>query len=77
MAIRKEEREAEGQKEEGESQYEMKFFGIAFKEISGTSKFIYALIFISIVGAALYYGISQLDQKKEKGSNKRRRSPKK
>lgn len=42
-----------------------------------SAKLIYVLIFAAIVGGALWYGLSQVDQKTEKQSNKRRKSPKK
>jgi len=55
----------------------MKFLGISIKDIPSSAKLIYVLIFAAIVGGALWYGFSQVDQKKEKSSNKRRKSPKK
>lgn len=77
MQIRKEEKEAETQKEEGQEQYEMKFLGISIKDIPSSAKLIYVLIFVGIVGAALFYAFSKVDTKKEKSNNKRRKSPSK
>lgn len=55
----------------------MKLLGISIKDLSSGAKLTYVGIFAALVIGALYYGLSQLgDQKKEKGSNKRR-SPKK
>jgi H+/gluconate symporter-like permease len=45
--------------------------------MSGFSKFVYVGIFVAIIGAFLVYGFGKLDHKKEKASNKRRKSPKK
>jgi hypothetical protein len=55
----------------------MKFLGISISDLPRSAKLIYVIIFAAIVGGALWYGISQLDDKKEKSSNKRRKSPKK
>jgi hypothetical protein len=55
----------------------MKFLGISIKDLPESAKLIYVLIFALVVGGALWYGISQLDQKSDKQSNKRRKSPKK
>lgn len=78
MAIRKEEKEAEQEQETPpEEKNEVKFMGISIKDIPDSLKAIYALIFLVIVGGALYYGISLVDQKKTKSNNKRRKSPKK
>ena len=54
----------------------MKFFGISIRDLSGSTKLIYVVLFSAIVIAALIYGLNQVDQKQAKGSNKRR-SPKK
>jgi hypothetical protein len=42
----------------------MKFLGLNFNSIPGSAKLIYVLIFLAIVGSALYYGLSQVDKKK-------------
>lgn len=55
----------------------MKFLGISINDLPDSAKLIYVTIFALIVVAALWYGLSQLDSKKEKTSNKRRKSPKK
>ena len=55
----------------------MKFLGISISDLPHSAKLIYVIIFAAIVVGALWYGISQLDDKKEKSSNKRRKSPKK
>lgn len=55
----------------------MKFLGFSIKDLPDSAKLIYIVIFASIIGAALWYGLSQLDQKNQKPSNKRRKSPKK
>lgn len=55
----------------------MKFLGVSISDLPHSAKLIYVVIFAAIVGGALWYGISQLDDKKEKSSNKRRKSPKK
>ena len=53
-------------------------FGFAFNDISGSVKLVYVLVFAGIIGGAIFYGFSQLDKdKKKKGPNKRRKSPKK
>lgn len=54
----------------------MKFLGISIKDLSPSVKLIYVGIFAAAVIAALYYGLSSLDDKPTKTSNKRR-SPKK
>ena len=79
MAIRQEEKEAQKQQEEGgDEKYEMKFLGMSIKDIPSSAKFIYIAIFVAIIGAALFYGFSQIDHKKEKSNSKRRKaSPKK
>ncbi|CAM5999190.1 unnamed protein product [Sphagnum balticum] len=78
MAIRQEEKEAIKQQEEGvDERYEMKFLGISIKDIPDGAKLGYAVFFLTVVGAALFYAFSQVDQKKGKVSNKRRQnSPK-
>jgi hypothetical protein len=55
----------------------MKFLGISIRDLPESAKLIYVLIFALVVGGALWYGISQLDQKSDKQGNKRRKSPKK
>lgn len=40
----------------------MKFLGISIKDIPDTAKIIYIIIFVAIIGGALFYGISQLDK---------------
>ena len=76
--IREEERKAKKEQEEGVSEsYEMKFLGISIKDLSSTTKIAYVAIFAAIVIAALYYGMSNLNEKPVKQSNKRRKSPKK
>lgn len=55
----------------------MKFLGFSIKDLPDSAKLIYIVIFASIVGGALWYGLSQLDEKNQKPSNKRRKSPKK
>lgn len=54
----------------------MKFLGISIKDLSPTTKLIYVGIFAAVVIGALFYGLSSLDEKPKKASNKRR-SPKK
>ncbi len=54
----------------------MKFLGINIKDLPHGAKLIYVGIFALVVIGALYYGVSNLEQKNEKKSNKRR-SPKK
>jgi NADH:ubiquinone oxidoreductase subunit 4 (subunit M) len=54
----------------------MKFLGISIKDIPDSAKLLYVLIFAAVVIGALYYGLSNVDQKETKKSNKRR-SPKK
>jgi len=78
MEIRKEEQEAKKEEETGsDERYEMKFLGLSIKDLPQSAKYIYVGIFASIVVGALWYGISQLDNKTEKQGNKRRKSPKK
>lgn len=55
----------------------MKFFGLSFSNISGTTKFLYSAIFISIFGGIIFYGLSQLDNTKKGKTPNKRRSPKK
>ncbi len=56
----------------------MKFLGISISDLPESAKLIYVCIFAALVIGALWYGLSQLDDKKEKPSNKRRKtSPKK
>ena len=75
--IREEERKAKKEQEEGVSEsYEMKFLGISIKDLPDSAKLAYVGIFSAIVIAALYYGLTNVDKKEEKKSNKRR-SPKK
>lgn len=76
--IREEERKAKKQQEDGGSSesYEMKLLGISIKDLSDNAKLTYVIVFASLVIAALYYGISNIDKKEVKKSNKRR-SPKK
>ena len=76
MAVRREEQEAEKEKESADEKYEMKFLGISINDIPSGAKFVYVLLFAGIVCGALYYGFKQVDQPKEKTKNKRR-SPKK
>ena len=76
--IREQERKAKKQQEEGVSEsYEMKFLGISIKDLSSSTKIAYVSIFAAIVIGALYYGLSNLNEKQVKPSNKRRKSPKK
>lgn len=77
MQIRQEEKEAKQQEEGGDERYEMKFLGLSLKDLPESAKLVYLLIFAAAVIAALYWGFNQIDDKKEKGSNKRRKSPKK
>lgn len=57
----------------------MKFFGFSANDVPSSVKMIYFTVFVGIVGFAIWYGMSKLDNnnKKPKGSNKRRKSPKK
>ena len=55
----------------------MKILGITVSKLSGFTKFAYVAIFVSIVAAFLFYGFQRLDDKKDKKTNKRRKSPKK
>jgi hypothetical protein len=41
----------------------MKFLGISIKDIPESAKLLYVLIFAAVVIAALYYGLSNVDQK--------------
>ena len=54
----------------------MKFLGISIKDLSSGTKVTYVAFFALIVLGALYYGLTQLDEKQEKRGNKRK-SPKK
>jgi len=54
----------------------MKLLGISIKDLSSGAKLTYVIIFAALVIAALYYGLSSLDEKKQVKGNKRR-SPKK
>ncbi len=75
--IRQEERQAKKEQEVGAQQrYEMKLLGISIRDLSSGAKLAYVSIFAAIVIGALYYGLSNLDEKKQKTGNKRR-SPKK
>ena len=42
----------------------MKLLGISIKDLSSGAKLAYVTIFAAIVIAALYYGLSNLDEKK-------------
>jgi hypothetical protein len=78
MQIKQEETKAQSEQEGGAvEKYEMKFLGISISDLPESAKLIYVCIFAALVGGALWYGLSQLDDKKEKPSNKRRKSPKK
>lgn len=78
MQIKQEERKAQNEQETGaEEKYEMKFLGLSISELPDSFKLIYVAIFALLVGGTLWYGLSQLDTKSEKTSNKRRKSPKK
>lgn len=77
MQIKQEEKKAQSEEGGAEEKYEMKFLGISISDLPESAKLIYVCIFAALVGGALWYGISQLDDKKEKPSNKRRKSPKK
>ena len=75
--IRDEERKAKKEQEQGVSEsYEMKFLGFSIKDLPSSAKLAYVCIFAAIVIAALYYGLTNVDQKPQKNSNKRRKSPK-
>lgn len=77
MQVRREEREAQSS-QEGEEKFEMKFFGISASDVPSFAKFIYVLIFVAVVGGAIFYMMGKLDtSKKSKSPNKRRKSPKK
>ena len=54
----------------------MKFLGLSIKDLPSSVKLAYVGIFAAVVIAALVYGLSNVDKKTEKKSNKRR-SPKK
>jgi hypothetical protein len=41
----------------------MKFLGLSLKNLPESAKLIYVLIFAGIVGAALYYAFTRVDQK--------------
>ena len=72
--IRDEERKAKKEQEEGASEsYEMKFLGISIQDLPSSAKLAYVAIFSAIVIAALYYGLSNVDKKPTKNSNKRRK----
>jgi hypothetical protein len=77
MEIRKEEQQAKEEETGSDERYEMKFLGLSIKDLPQSAKYIYISIFAALVGGALWYGISQLDNKTEKQGNKRRKSPKK
>ena len=75
MQVRREEKEAEEDQTQDDSKIEMKFFGFSAEDIPGSAKMIYVILFIGIVGAAIGYGLSKLDNsKKSKVPNKRRKS---
>jgi len=38
----------------------MKFLGFSIKDIPDSAKLIYVLVFVAIVGGALFYGLSKL-----------------
>lgn len=54
----------------------MKLLGISIKDLSSGAKLTYVSIFAALVIGALYYGLTNLDEKTQKTTNKRR-SPKK
>lgn len=55
----------------------MKFFGLSFKDLSGTVKLIYVSIFVLIIVGFISYGLSKLDNTKKQKTPNKRRSPKK
>ena len=55
----------------------MKFMGFNIKDLPDNAKLAYVVIFGLVVCTALWYGMTRLDSKSEKVSNKRRKSPKK
>ena len=55
----------------------MKFFGLSFKDLSGTVKLIYVAIFVLVIGGFISYGLSKLDNTKKQKTPTKRRSPKK
>lgn len=76
--IRDEERKAKKQQEEGVSEsYEMKFLGLSIKDLPSSAKIGYVVIFAALVIGALYYGLSNIDDKKPAKNSNKRRSPKK
>lgn len=77
MQIRQEEKEAQERGGAAEEKYEMKFMGFNIKDLPDNAKLAYVVIFALVVSGALWYGLTQLDTKSEKVSNKRRKSPKK
>lgn len=75
MQVRREQREATKDKDEGESEFDMKFFGISRDDIPSSIKYAYIAIFAGIVVGAIWYLMSKLDtSKKEKSSRKKSKS---
>lgn len=52
-------------------------FGISFHKLSGSTKFLYAVLFFAAVAGALWWGFQQLDKKDVNKTQKRKKSPKK
>lgn len=78
MAVRREEKEAErAASGQASDENDIKMFGISFHKLSGFTKFLYAAIFFSLVGAGLWWGFQKLENKDTQKSQKRKKSPKK
>lgn len=52
-------------------------FGISFHKLSGSTKFLYAVLFFAAVAGALWWGFQQLEKKDTNKTQKRKKSPKK
>lgn len=76
MEMRREEEEAKKYQEDLEKPSTIKIMGFSVDDIPSQFKLIYVVIFLLVVGGALYYGLSEVTKKKEKVSSKRRKSPK-
>ena len=79
MAVRKEEREASAEEEDGEDKFDMKFFGFSKDEVPAVLKYVYITIFAVAVIGVITYLMSKLDDSKGSKSplKKKKASPNK
>lgn len=78
MEVKREEQQAEEEKQQGDEKYDIKvnispltkIFGISSKDIGTGAKLIYVVIFGGIVGGLLWYGLRELSKSEKKTKKK-------